>query len=330
MEQETRSSKDWDEAIASMLPRFRKYYEAVLSAYGHTAKLGEVEEEANAPIFCTGDELDVNAAIDFLGEKDPVFFLASAKNDLPCFPFPSYFTVLKHSHLNTWSAVHVKMWRSTTQVLFINLLIMTRAENRWSPYLFAVFSREKRAVTEPLYAWALRQTIAFRQPGRPMVVNDQDPVEAVEITDSVVNGERPEVHQQIEYYAKKTNQLAVLISHPANYIVKETPLLTPHEERRVAKGKTFPDAKRPRYIIVDHDVLTGHLMPRGTHKTPVPHQRRGHWMRLAERCVHAKAQGLEQVWVRPCYVGETDFETEGRRYQVLLDFQDRIHSGVKP
>lgn len=125
----------------------------------------------------------------------------------------------------------------------------------------------------------------------------------------------------VSIFAKLLTYQCLLISHPANYIVKESPQLTPKEARRIENGKRFPDAKRPRYIIVDHDVLVGLRTPEGSHASPIPHQRRGHWMRLSERCRHAKERGLDRVWVRDTYVGETDFVANGRRYQVLLDFQ---------
>ncbi len=122
---------------------------------------------------------------------------------------------------------------------------------------------------------------------------------------------------------KETAYHLALISHPANYIVRESPLLTPKEQRRIAKGKRFPGAKRPRYIIVDHDVLVNRMDPQGTHVSPAPHQRRGHWRRLAERCKLARARGEDRVWVRDCKVGETDFVANNRRYQVLMDFHSR-------
>lgn len=125
-----------------------------------------------------------------------------------------------------------------------------------------------------------------------------------------------------------TALILAMISHPSNYIVKESPQLTPREARRIESGKRFPDAKRPRYIIVDHDVLVGMQKPAGTHASPIPHRRRGHWMRLSERCRHAKERGLEKVFVRDCYVGNRDFIVSGRRYQVLLDFQEQAKKSM--
>lgn len=129
--------------------------------------------------------------------------------------------------------------------------------------------------------------------------------------------------------------MTALISHPSNYIVKETPKLTPGEERRIPK-RGYPDAKRPRYIVVDHDVLV--RMSQGTtqdqaedeesRKAPVPHKRRGHWRRLADRCKYAKDRGVEKVFVRPSYIGKTEFEIGSRKYHVLLDFKAGAQAAV--
>jgi hypothetical protein len=78
----------------------------------------------------------------------------------------------------------------------------------------------------------------------------------------------------------------------------------------------------PHFVVVDHDVLVG-MSGRGAgqeHASPVPHHRRGHWMRLAERCREAKAAGKDRVWVRPTYVGDTEFSDLRNDYKVLMDF----------
>jgi len=115
-------------------------------------------------------------------------------------------------------------------------------------------------------------------------------------------------------------QLAA-ISHPQNYVVRVTPGLTPRERHHVEKGQPRPDRKTPHYIVVDHDVLVGMSSGHyGTHASPVPHERRGHWRRLAERCRHARTSGKDKVFVRPTYVGERTFADDKNRYEVLMDF----------
>jgi hypothetical protein len=112
-----------------------------------------------------------------------------------------------------------------------------------------------------------------------------------------------------------------LISHPANYVVRTAPKLTPHEERRRASKGIFPLQKKAHYIVIDHETLLN-LNPQtiaGTHRSPTPHARRGHWRRLADRCLNAKASGKQRIWVGETYVGATEFEDDRNRYEVVLN-----------
>ncbi|MBI2901237.1 MAG: hypothetical protein HYY17_13725 [Planctomycetes bacterium] len=112
------------------------------------------------------------------------------------------------------------------------------------------------------------------------------------------------------------------ISHPANYVVRREPLLTPREERRAAAGAPRSVRKRPHLIVIDHDGLLelnpATRSPQGTHASPVPHARRGHWRRLSELCTRARAEGKTRTWVGPTYVGQREFGDGKNRYRVLL------------
>ena len=111
------------------------------------------------------------------------------------------------------------------------------------------------------------------------------------------------------------------ISHPSRYVVRVTPRLSPREERREASGKKREPGKAPHFVVVDHEVLVRMKKdPEGTHASPVPHERRGHWARLAERCRHARLLGKDKVWKRPTFVGEREWQSEKALYEVLLDF----------
>lgn len=114
------------------------------------------------------------------------------------------------------------------------------------------------------------------------------------------------------------------ISHPGNYIVQVQPRLTAHEERRQAYGKMVPLQKLPHYIVIDHEALTQMRSPStGTHASPAPHERRGHWRRLAERCRIAKSLGRDKAWVRPALIGEPRFEDQKNRYIVRFDLMGK-------
>lgn len=117
------------------------------------------------------------------------------------------------------------------------------------------------------------------------------------------------------------------ISHPANYIVKVEPELTPKETKKVEAGRPRPPQKSTHFIVVDHEVLVGMRRdPAGTHASPTPHERRGHWRRLAERCRHAKLLGKAKVFVRPTFVGERQWKGPKAHYEVLLDFASGVRA----
>jgi hypothetical protein len=116
---------------------------------------------------------------------------------------------------------------------------------------------------------------------------------------------------------------AALICHPSNYYVKVEPKLTPREARRVAaKLDPHPIRKAPHFIVIDHEQLVelNRKHGGGTHATPVPHHRRGHWRNVADCFYNAKLKG-EKLWVRPAYVGETKFEDDKAIYNVMMDWK---------
>jgi hypothetical protein len=138
--------------------------------------------------------------------------------------------------------------------------------------------------------------------------------------DSNIGNPSSEKWKQMQYESKVILDYAAALSHPENYVVRVTPELTPREERRVAAGRPRPPQKAKHFIVVDHEVLVGMRgQAGGTHASPVPHERRGHWRRLAERCRHAKLLGRDRVFVKPALVGDPAWKGEKNFYEVLPD-----------
>lgn len=135
--------------------------------------------------------------------------------------------------------------------------------------------------------------------------------------------------KQLQYESKVILDYAAALSHPENYILSVTPELTPKEERKVAQGRPRPSQKARHFIVVDHQVLirmrSGDGIP-GTHASPVPHERRGHWRRVAERCRHAKLLGKDRVFVRPTLVGDPSWKREKNFYEVLPDLSKPVET----
>lgn len=131
----------------------------------------------------------------------------------------------------------------------------------------------------------------------------------------------PALEAALENESRAVIKQVSVISHPMNYIVEVQPRLSDREARRARAGKGIPVQKSAHYVVLDHDGvqrLRGEPQG-GTHASPIPHHRRGHWMRLAERCRNARSLGKDRTWVRPALVGDREFVSGGNRYIVHFD-----------
>ena len=80
------------------------------------------------------------------------------------------------------------------------------------------------------------------------------------------------------------------------HAAKEKPWLTP----------------RAHYILVDPARMRDYGHPsEGTHRSPTPHPRRGHWRRLPE------GYRKERTWVRDTFVGAREWSSEGKTYKIV-------------
>lgn len=103
------------------------------------------------------------------------------------------------------------------------------------------------------------------------------------------------------------------LSQCPEYLVEVKPNgATPsRKSRKTAKTKPWLREDLPTVILIDPSKAReyGHRVDRGgTHASPIPHQRRGHWRRLDDD---------RRVWVRPSWVGDPEWRYQGSRYRVV-------------
>src|SRR5437773_5716661 len=171
----------------------------------------------------------------------------------------------------------------------------------------------------PVFSIAAGYTMIAPQGGHPGIVF---PSHTQERAGGYYREPAPEAESMLRVDVEKAILRVAVISHPANYIVSTTPALTPREERIRKEGGETPIRKRPHYIVIDREDLLrlnpATRGPEGTHASPLPHSRRGHWRKLSERCAAARAAGRTKTWVADAYVGEREFADEKNRYRVVL------------
>lgn len=95
--------------------------------------------------------------------------------------------------------------------------------------------------------------------------------------------------------------LIAWINRPKHYIVEQSAEIT-KKPSKADKGRVRRLAERSRHIVVDHDeIRTRWTNCHGTHGSPMPHLRRGHYKTLrAERYKNMRGK---VIWVAPCHVG---------------------------
>jgi hypothetical protein len=105
------------------------------------------------------------------------------------------------------------------------------------------------------------------------------------------------------------------INHPDRYIVEQAATEPP---RKRAKGRMQRLAEKSRHIVLKHDEIRKRwAKAQGTHASPMPHLRRGHFKNLQhERFKEARGR---IIWVRPTHVkGKCiEWRQDGKYYKVL-------------
>ncbi len=176
---------------------------------------------------------------------------------------------------------------------------------------------ETPIVPDPFFIWVI---VYHGVEGNDIHFNFIPSVDLHRLLESNIGNPSEEKWKQFQYESKVILDYAAALSHPENYVVQVTPELTPKEERKVVAGRPRPAQKARHFIVLDHQVLVRmRAEASGTHAAPVPHERRGHWRRLAERCRHAKLLGKERTFVRPTVVGDPKWKGEKNFYEVLPD-----------
>lgn len=114
------------------------------------------------------------------------------------------------------------------------------------------------------------------------------------------------------------------LKHSDLYAVE---VVAPHAQsslKRPAKtARTKPWLSRDKRIIFMEPgtkrIYEGGRVSNGTHATPLPHHRRGHWKTLrAERYHRAEDGSPRKVWTKPAWVGPMDWIDNGSEYRVLV------------
>ncbi len=111
----------------------------------------------------------------------------------------------------------------------------------------------------------------------------------------------------------------IYINYPAHIIIEETPQLTTKEQRQRDKAKkpisAFIRKPRVRVVTLEQLKIMRHAGGAGTHASPIPHQRIGHWRTLkSEKFINKRFQ---RIWINDMQVGDLSWSDERTTYRVI-------------
>lgn len=106
--------------------------------------------------------------------------------------------------------------------------------------------------------------------------------------------------------------------HPVEVMPVKQPKLSP-----LNKNKPWRRATGPRILFLDR-MPTTQAESTGTHASPKPHQRRGHWRELSHPRYRHHPQYKQKIWVKPSFIGPEQAEYEGNLYRLIKPLDELL------
>ena len=138
--------------------------------------------------------------------------------------------------------------------------------------------------------------------------------------------------EEENYFAIATESIGVFIQtvqamhvwlkesdrHPVEVMPVKQPKLSP-----LNKDKPWRRATGPRILFLDR-MPTTEAESTGTHASPKPHQRRGHWRELSHPRYRHHPQYKQKIWVKPSFIGPEQAEYEGNLYRLIKPLDELL------
>ena len=101
----------------------------------------------------------------------------------------------------------------------------------------------------------------------------------------------------------------------------------PHKKQRnneLTKKRPWLNATGPHMLLLDRMPATQKEHQGGTHASPKPHRRRGHWKTLQHPKYRHHPQYQKQIYVKPSFVGPRQVTYEGNIYRLVEPIEKTV------
>ena len=110
--------------------------------------------------------------------------------------------------------------------------------------------------------------------------------------------------------------LMVYLKHGPKHLVEVTPTKKAKTYPSLQKNRPWLGATGPRILLLDR-MPTTQSERTGTHASPKPHRRRGHWKTLSHPRFRHHPQYGKKIYVKPSFVGPRQATYEGNIYRLV-------------
>jgi hypothetical protein len=139
---------------------------------------------------------------------------------------------------------------------------------------------------------------------------------------------KSEFDRYIKGLSQQAGQFYVYVMRLMNYLkygdkhlVEVTPSKPPKKNPALHKKRPWAGATGPRILFLDR-MPTTQSESTGTHASPKPHRRRGHWKTLRHPRFRHHPQYQQKIYCKPSFVGPRQVNYEGNIYRLVQPLED--------
>lgn len=111
-------------------------------------------------------------------------------------------------------------------------------------------------------------------------------------------------------------RLMTHLKYSDKHAVEVTPTKLPKVSQALRRNRPWAGATGPRVLLLDR-MPTTQGQGTGTHASPKPHRRRGHWKTLSHPRFRHHPQYEDKIYVKPSFVGPRQVSYEGNIYRLV-------------
>lgn len=122
--------------------------------------------------------------------------------------------------------------------------------------------------------------------------------------------------ESVGTFIQTVQAMHIWLKESDKHPVEVTPVKQNTKKTALNKNAPWRRATGPRILFLDR-MPTTQTESTGTHASPKPHQRRGHWRELSHPRYRHHPQYQQKIWVKPSFIGPEQAEYEGNLYRLI-------------